>query len=46
MPDGVRRGPIPGVAGAGRPLDVERLESVLQDLIACRQLLDQALKEG
>ena len=30
--------------GAGRPLDVVRLESALQDLIACRQLLDSALK--
>ena len=37
-------GPIPGV-GAARPLDAERLNSVLQDLIACRQLLDQALKD-
>ena len=39
-------GPIPGIAGGGRTLDVARLESVLQDLIACRQLLDQVLKEG
>ena len=37
-------GPIPGVAGLPRALDAERLETVLQDLIACRQLLDQALK--
>jgi DNA-binding transcriptional MerR regulator len=37
-------GPIPGV-GAGRLLDAERLRSVLQDLIACRQLLDSALKD-
>jgi DNA-binding transcriptional MerR regulator len=37
-------GPIPGVAGMARPLDAARLESVLQDLIACRQLLEQALK--
>jgi DNA-binding transcriptional MerR regulator len=29
-----------------RPLDVARLEGVLQDLIACRQLLDRALKDG
>jgi hypothetical protein len=27
-----------------RRLDVSRLEAVLQDPIACRQLLDQALK--
>jgi len=38
-------GPVPGVAGA-RPLDVARLKGVLQDLIACRQLLDSALKDG
>ncbi len=31
---------------AARPLDVARLEGVLQDLIACRQLLDHALKEA
>jgi DNA-binding transcriptional MerR regulator len=39
-------GPIPGVDSLTRPLDVARLEAVLQDLIACRQLLDTALKEG
>jgi DNA-binding transcriptional MerR regulator len=39
-------GPIPGVDSLTRPLDVARLEAVLQDLIACRQLLDSALKEG
>ena len=39
-------GPIPGVEGLTRPVDVARLEGVLKDLIACRQLLDQALKEG
>jgi DNA-binding transcriptional MerR regulator len=39
-------GPIPGVDSQTRPLDVARLEAVLQDLIACRQLLDSALKEG
>ena len=44
MPAAFDDGPIPGIAGEGRPLDVARLESVLQDLIACRQLLDQALK--
>jgi DNA-binding transcriptional MerR regulator len=37
-------GPIPGVASLARPLDTARLEAVLQDLIACRQLLDSALK--
>ncbi len=38
-------GPIAGVAASARPLDIERLEAVLQDLIACRKLLDKALKE-
>jgi DNA-binding transcriptional MerR regulator len=37
-------GPIPGVVSGGRLLDAARLESVLQDLVACRQLLDQVLK--
>jgi DNA-binding transcriptional MerR regulator len=37
-------GPIPGVAGPARQLDVARLESALQELVACRQLLDLALK--
>jgi DNA-binding transcriptional MerR regulator len=44
MPAAYDDGPIPGIAEEGRALDVTRLESVLQDLIACRQLLDQALK--
>ncbi len=43
MPDA---GPIPGVSGAMRPLDVARLQGVMQDLIACRQLLDSALKDS
>jgi DNA-binding transcriptional MerR regulator len=37
---------IPGVADLVPPFDVARLKSVLQDLIACRQLLDSVLKEG
>ena len=32
--------------GGGRKLDTAKLEAALQDLIACRQLLDSALKEG
>ena len=46
--DGLGEGPIMGVAelAADPAIDVERLRGVLQDLIACRQLLDQALKEG
>jgi DNA-binding transcriptional MerR regulator len=44
---------IPGVLESSSPLpagarllDAARLQGVLQDLIACRQLLDTALKEG
>jgi hypothetical protein len=33
-------------SGGGRRIDTARLETALQDLIACRQLLDTALKEG
>jgi DNA-binding transcriptional MerR regulator len=39
-------GPIPGVAASAAPVDLSPLKAVLQDLIACRQLLDRALKEG
>ena len=38
-------GPIPGVAGP-RPLDMARLQNVLADLIACRELLNAAMKDG
>ena len=39
--------PAAKVESAGaRKLDTARLETVLQELIACRQLLDSALKEG
>jgi DNA-binding transcriptional MerR regulator len=31
---------------AAIPIDRERLEGVLKDLIACRQMLDRALKDG
>jgi DNA-binding transcriptional MerR regulator len=44
MPASFDAGPIPGITGEGRPLELARLEGVLQDLIACRQLLDQALR--
>jgi DNA-binding transcriptional MerR regulator len=37
-------GAIPGIGAGLRLLDTARLEAVLQDLIACRQLLDQVLK--
>jgi DNA-binding transcriptional MerR regulator len=44
MPESFDAGPIPGISGEARPLELARLEGVLQDLIACRQLLDQALR--
>ena len=37
---------IPGVADLAPGVDLARLRGVLEDLIACRQLLDSALKEG
>jgi DNA-binding transcriptional MerR regulator len=37
-------GPIAGVAGSERPLDIVRLEAALQELLFCRQMLDTALK--
>jgi DNA-binding transcriptional MerR regulator len=43
MPTSFDAGPIPGVTGL-RLLDVSRLESALQELIACREALDFALK--
>jgi len=39
-------GPIAGVAELAHPVDLALLEGVLQQLIACRQLLDRALKES
>ena len=44
LQEGLDDGPIAGVADFA--LDLERLEGVLQNLIACRRLLDQALKDG
>ncbi len=38
--------PVADIAVPARQLDVARLQGVLQDLIACRQLLDRALKDG
>ena len=41
------RGGSPGGGSrAPAPLDRERLEGVLKELIACRQMLDRALKDG
>ena len=39
-PFGKRRGPAAPPARRARAADRERLERVLQDLVACRQLLD------
>ena len=39
-------GAIAGVGPGTRPLDVARLQNVLADLIACRELLDAAMKDG
>jgi hypothetical protein len=36
---------MPASANA-RKIDLARLEAVLQDLVACRQLLDGVMKEG
>jgi DNA-binding transcriptional MerR regulator len=44
--DDFGEGAIPGVATSAAPLDLERLQAVLQELIACRQLLDRAMKDG
>jgi DNA-binding transcriptional MerR regulator len=38
--------PAADIAVPAHQLDVARLQGVLQDLIACRQLLDRALKDG
>jgi DNA-binding transcriptional MerR regulator len=46
IPAELDAGPIPGVVAEARPLDLARLQAVLQDLIACRQLLDSALKDA
>lgn len=37
---------IPGVADLSPAVDIARLKGVLEDLIACRQLLEAALKGG
>lgn len=39
-------GPIAGVADLVQPSGTERLEAALRDLMACRRLLDQVMKEG
>ena len=37
---------IPGVAELSPAFDALRLKAVLEDLIACRQMLDAVLKDG
>ena len=44
IPPAFDAGPMPG-SGA-RLLDVAQLEAALQELIACRQMLESALKDG
>ncbi|WP_291865412.1 MerR family transcriptional regulator [Bradyrhizobium sp.] len=39
-------GPIAGVGPGARPLDIARLQDVLAELIACRELLAAAMKDG
>ena len=39
-------GPIAGVADLVQPSGMERLEAALRDLMACRRLLDQVMKDG
>ena len=41
-----RGSPSAPKAAAPKPLDRERLEGALKDLITCKQLLDRALKDG
>jgi DNA-binding transcriptional MerR regulator len=43
---GASHGHSHGRGADQHPIDRERLESVLRDLIACRQMLDRVLKEG
>ncbi|MBA7468989.1 MAG: MerR family transcriptional regulator [Bradyrhizobium icense] len=43
--DGIAKN-MPEPSGGARALDRARLEGVLQDLVAARQLLDSALKDG
>jgi DNA-binding transcriptional MerR regulator len=38
--------PIPGVADLSPMVDMARLRGVLEDLIACRRLLDASFKDG
>jgi DNA-binding transcriptional MerR regulator len=44
--DGDDSGAIVGVEHSAQIVDLSRLEAVLVDLIACRQLLDAAMRDG
>jgi DNA-binding transcriptional MerR regulator len=44
--DTFRGGPGHGRTAEHHAVDRQRLEAVLQELLACRQMLDRALKEG
>jgi len=44
--DGIARNIDAPPSTGARPAERARLEAVLQDLVACRQLLDQALKDA
>ena len=44
--DGIAKNLPEPAAGTGRAVDRARLEGVLQDLMAARQLLDTAIREG
>ena len=46
IPGVLEGGSLPGLGSGARLLDAARLQAVLHDLIACRQLLDSALKDG
>jgi DNA-binding transcriptional MerR regulator len=46
IPVAFESGRAADIAVSAHPLDLARLQGVLQDLIACRQLLDRALKDG
>jgi DNA-binding transcriptional MerR regulator len=46
IPGVAEAGSVAGVPAGALLLDAARLRAVLQDLIACRQLLDAAMKEG
>ena len=46
IPAAFEDGRAADITVSAHPLDVARLQGVLEDLIVCRQLLDRALKDG